>query len=194
MAVSQKTLPEYFDESNLQFDAIHQQLEQLEAEGFIRLVWKTEKRAYLGKMRAEHGAHGGCLPETEEKAEKAEGGRDCQNMRGIPGKGQESGKRFLDWVQSRIEEGASIRRYVDEEEPEAFDRLCRLILQILSNQEECFLRQVFHPSFSRLQNGGEGYLPGRPESWQNSLWRGDFRTCRKKKSWRNITYIEIRHG
>ena len=38
MAVSQKTLPEYFDESNLQFDAIHQQLEQLEAEVFILFV------------------------------------------------------------------------------------------------------------------------------------------------------------
>ena len=39
---------------------------------------------------------------------------------------------------------------MDEEEPEAFDRLCRLILQILSNQEECFLRQfsirLFHDS------------------------------------------------
>ena len=47
MAVSQKTLPEYFDESNLQFDAIHQQLEQLEAEGFIRLVWKNRKKGHI---------------------------------------------------------------------------------------------------------------------------------------------------
>lgn len=150
MAVSQKTLPEYFDESNLQFDAIHQQLEQLEAEGFIRLVWKNRKKGHilekceLNMERTEDAYRR--LRRKPRKQKEEEIVRICGRYRGK----DRNLDGFLDWVQSRIEEGASIRRYVDEEEPEAFDRLCRLILQILSNQEECFLRQfsirLFHDS------------------------------------------------
>ena len=44
MPVSRKTLPEYFDESALQYDVIHQQLEQLEENGYVRLIWKNKKK------------------------------------------------------------------------------------------------------------------------------------------------------
>ena len=43
MPVSKKTLPEYFDESALQYEVIHQQLEKLETDGYVRLVWKNKK-------------------------------------------------------------------------------------------------------------------------------------------------------
>ena len=45
--IQRKTLPEYFDESALQYDTIHQQLEQLETQGYIRLVWKNKKRGHI---------------------------------------------------------------------------------------------------------------------------------------------------
>ena len=47
MPVSQKTLPEYFDESALQYEVIHQQLEKLEADGYVRLVWKNKKKGHI---------------------------------------------------------------------------------------------------------------------------------------------------
>ncbi len=47
MIISKKTLPEYFDESALQFDVIHQQLGQLEEDEYIRLIWKNKKKGHI---------------------------------------------------------------------------------------------------------------------------------------------------
>ena len=54
MPVSSKTLPEYFDESVLQYEVIHQQLEKLEADGDVRLLWRDKQKGHLLDKCAQH--------------------------------------------------------------------------------------------------------------------------------------------
>lgn len=141
MPVSRKTLPEYFDESALQYDVIHQQLEQLEENGYVRLIWKNKKKGHilerceLSLERLEDAYE--LLHRKPRKRKEQEIAEICETYRG---KAREL-DAFLDWLEKRIKDGAGIQRYVDADRPEAFGRLCELIFRILTNESECFLRQ-----------------------------------------------------
>ena len=50
ITIQKSILPEYFDESAMQYDIIHEQLEQLEDKGYIHLFWKNKKRLDIKKM------------------------------------------------------------------------------------------------------------------------------------------------
>lgn len=148
--VQKRTLPEYFDEAALQFDVIHEQLEALEEKGYIRLIWKNRKKGHI-------------LEKCELVVEKADEIYRLLHRKPRQKKEQEielicrqyQGKakeldQFLAWIQERIHAGESVRRYVDLDETEEFAQLCELIYRILTNDEECFLRQFsircFHDS------------------------------------------------
>lgn len=148
--IQKNTLPEYFDESVLQFDIIHQQLEQLEDQGYVRLIWKNKKRGHI-------------LEKCELIIERLEDVYKLLHRKPKNIKEQEiykicdvyQGKAkeldcFLSWVRKRIQEGTSVRRYVDVDAPQEFRQLCELVLKILTNDAECFLRQFsirhFHDS------------------------------------------------
>lgn len=150
MPVSQKTLPEYFDESALQYEVIHQQLEKLEADGYVRLVWKNKKKGHIlekCELNLEYLDGAYTLLRRKPKIIKE------QEILNICGNYQGKAKEldgFLEWIQKRIQGGESIQKYADMDTPQDFDRLCHLILSILSNDSECFLRQFsirhFHDS------------------------------------------------
>lgn len=148
--IQKKTLPEYFDESALQFDIIHQQLEELESQGYVRLIWKNKKRGHiLEKCEL-------CMERLEDvyqllhrKPKNRKEQEILQICDAYQGKAREL-DLFLTWVQERILEGMSVRRYVDADAPQEFGQLCELVLKILTNDAECFLRQFsirhFHDS------------------------------------------------
>lgn len=48
---------------------------------------------------------------------------------------------FLTYIETRVERGESIAQYASLDDPEAFDGLCRMVYGILTNEEECFLRE-----------------------------------------------------
>ena len=39
-SVKRSTLPEYFDETSMQFELVHAQLAEAEQKGFVRLIWQ----------------------------------------------------------------------------------------------------------------------------------------------------------
>lgn len=148
--VQKSILPEYFDETSLQFDIIHEQLEALEEKGYIRLVWKNRKQGHILEKCV-------LVPENAQEIysflcrkpryEKEDSVRNvCSRYMGK----DEILDRFLKWVEKRLDEGESVRSLVNLEDPEEFERLCELIWRILTNQKECFLRQFsiqhFHDS------------------------------------------------
>ena len=139
--IQRKTLPEYFDESALQYDTIHQQLEQLETQGYIRLVWKNKKHGHIlekCELVIEHLENAYMLLHRKPKdVKEQEIFTVCESYRG---KAQELDS-FLVWVQERMQESMSVRRYVDIDAPDDFRRLCELVFRILTNDTECFLRQ-----------------------------------------------------
>lgn len=148
--VQKSVFPEYFDETSTQYDVIHDQLEALEEKGYIRLVWKNKKRGHI-------------LEKCELITEQAQAAYDYLHRRPKAGKEQrirdicaewhgraEELDRFLTWVEERMDAGESVRKYVNQEAPEEFYGLCELTWRILTNTEECFLRdfsiQYFHDS------------------------------------------------
>lgn len=143
-------IPEYFDEASMQYDVIHEQLEALEEKGYIRLVWKNKKKGHI-------------LDKCELVVERADEVYRVLRRKPRDQKEQEIIRigekyltqatvldQFLKWVITRLKAGESIKKYVDTDNPAAFDRLCILIWKILTNEEECFLRQFsiscFHDS------------------------------------------------
>lgn len=144
------TFPEYFDESAMQFEVIHDQLEQLEEKGFIRLYWKNKKKGHiLEKCELELGHVQDAyqlLHRTPKQKKEEELLKICTSWQGK----EEVLDTFLVWMQRRIEERESVQKYADANAPEEFERLCQLIFHIRTNASECFLRQFsimhFHDS------------------------------------------------
>ncbi len=141
VSIQKKTLPEYFDEAALQYDVIHEQLEQLERDGFIRLHWKNKKRGHIlekCELNTEQIEAAYRLLHRKSKSKKEqEILHVCEQYLGR----KEELDGFLLWVQARISKNESILKYVDMDHAEEFERLCELIYRILNNDSECFLRQ-----------------------------------------------------
>lgn len=150
VSIHKKLLPEYFDESALQFDVIHQQLEVLEENGYVRLVWKNKKRGHIlekCELVVEYADAAYQMLHRKPKSRKEdEILKICEQYYGkVWGL-----DNFLNWVVSRISSGETVRKYVDSDAPQEFRKLCELIFRILTNKDECFLRQFsiryFHDS------------------------------------------------
>ena len=150
LPIQKSVLPEYFDETSLQYDVIHEQLEVLEEKGYIRLVWKHKKRGHiLEKCELVTEAADAAYvylrrtPRTEREQKIKE---ICYAYRG---KAKELDD-FLRWVETRLSAGESVQKYANVDNPEEFDRLCGLIWRILTNTKESFLRefsvQYYHDS------------------------------------------------
>lgn len=58
--VKKSTLPEYFDETSMQFEVVHAQLAELEEKGFVRLIWRKGKEGHILEK---------CLLQTERAEE-----------------------------------------------------------------------------------------------------------------------------
>ena len=190
--VQKSTLPEYFDESSLQFDVIHEQLLALEQKGYVQLVWKNKKQGHilqkcvlvteraeevyrlLGRKKRsdkeaairevcnvyrERAAALGCVAESQVSAASGCTAEPQVSVAlgctaGLQASAVLNGTaalvRFLDWIEARIDAGESVRKYVDSEDADGFSRLLEVVLRILTNDEECFLRQFsvryFHDS------------------------------------------------
>lgn len=150
VSIQKRTFPEYFDELSLQYDVIHEQLEQLEAAGYVRLIWKNNKRGHIldkCELVVERVDEIYRLLRRQPRDEKEQSiRRICESYRGKT----KALEGFCGWIEKRLDEDKSIKKYVDVDKPEDFSRLCELILKIQTNTEECFLRQFssrhFHDS------------------------------------------------
>ena len=150
ISIQKKYFPEYFDEASVQYDIIHEQLEMLEEKGYIRLIWKNKRKGHI-------------LEKCELVTERSDKIYEYLGRKPRTGKEQElkdiceayKGKadildNFLNWVEMRIYNDESVRKYVNLENLTEFARLCKLIWHIVTNVEECFLREFsvryFHDS------------------------------------------------
>ncbi|MGN0314385.1 MAG: Wadjet anti-phage system protein JetD domain-containing protein [Fusicatenibacter sp.] len=141
VGISKRLLPEYFDETSLAYDMIHTQLLEVAEKGYLRLIWKNKKEGHiLEKCQL-------CTEKTEDiyrylhrlpRKEMEE--KILELCRSYTGS-EPVLDRFLKWVEERILCGESVRRYVELEHPEEFEKRCQLMIQILSNREEIFLRE-----------------------------------------------------
>jgi len=140
-AVTKTTLPEYFDEASLQYETIHAQLGELEQKGYIQLVWKNRKPGHIlekcilcPEKAEEIYALLHRLPKAEKEARLLAACEECKGKHPVI-------DLYLDWVEERLHAQESVRPYADPDTPEKLKERCDLLLGILNNQEEIFLRE-----------------------------------------------------
>ncbi|MCD8397719.1 MAG: DUF2220 domain-containing protein [Lachnospiraceae bacterium] len=140
-AVTKTTLPEYFDEASLQYETIHAQLGELEQKGYIQLAWKNRKPGHIlekcilcPEKAEEIYALLHRLPKAEKEARLLAACEECKGKHPVI-------DHFLKWVEARLHAGESVRPYADPDTPEKIKERCDLLLEILTNQEEIFLRE-----------------------------------------------------
>lgn len=170
--IDKKNFPDYFDTSSGAYEMLHAQLQELEQKGMIRLYWRGGIKGHiLEKAALELDNVGSCYRflkrkqrwEKEAKisgicrkylslaVEKGSCETECEAERtGISGRAESTAilTAFLEWIMDRLQSGESIKRYADIDDPSGFDRICRLLLAVLTNKREQYLRQFSIGLFS----------------------------------------------
>lgn len=144
--IREKSLPEYFDETSTKYDVIHEQLETLEAKGYIRLVWRGKKNGHiLDKCTLNEAKVNEVYFLLHRKPRKIKELRILticdQYLTGDSDVRDAVLRSFLFWIKEQLETGNSIKKYVDIDEPEMLEKLCLLLTRILRNKEEIYLRR-----------------------------------------------------
>lgn len=140
-SVKRSTLPEYFDETSMQFELVHAQLAEAEQKGFVRLIWQKGKAGHILEKCLLQTGHVDEIYAYLQRRTRKQKEEDvlsvCREYRGR----HPVLDAFLQYVEQRIGQGMSVAQYVDRDHPQELAERCGLIGHILENQKEIFLRE-----------------------------------------------------
>lgn len=150
-SVKRSTLPEYFEETSMQFELVHSQLAELEQKGFVELIWQKGKIGHILEnvycsQHMQKKFMRICIGNPEKrKKQRYFLCREYQGRHAVL-------DSFLDYIKERIAQRESVAQYVELDSPRQFASRCELIWHILENQNEIFLREfsVKHCSDSKI--------------------------------------------
>lgn len=153
---SRKTMPVYFDESSMEYEAIHEAVRQLEEQGYIKGVWKSAsilKKVVLNLEAVEDAyAYLGRRPKRNLVDETMQFFRECERHFNTP-----VCRRLLQYLANRLAEGLSVKEYFDLEDRDSFACLIQAVCAIEQNSSPCYVREfsirLFHDSktFERIK-------------------------------------------
>lgn len=181
--VTKRAMPEYFDETSTAYVTVHEQLEALEARGWIKLIWKGGHEGHILEkcvlnptyLEAIY-AFLGRMPRKERERIFLEKCRKIRQELKIDGRPSHAGRTlsaFLTYIETRVERGESIAQYASLDDLKGFDGLCRMVYGILTNEKECFLREfsirIFHDSKAAEKELGKACRVIREFSDDSSL-------------------------
>lgn len=149
-------MPAYFDESSMEYEAVHEAVRHLEEQGYIKGVWKSasilkkvvlnleaveDAYAYLGRRQKRS-----LVDEAMQFLHGCERHFDTLVCR-----------RLLQYLARRLAEGLSVKEYFDLEDRDSFVCLLRAVCAIEQNSSPCYVREfsirLFHDSktFERIK-------------------------------------------
>ncbi len=145
--ITKAEFPEYYDSASIEYEEIHRQLGELEAQGIVALTWRDKKKGHILEkciLREERLEDAYAMVHRQTKAVKR------GNILQILDRYEKRLPSFTTGIKARLEEGKSVRQYVDEENPKELERVLMLASAMLSNEEAQYLRsfsiRVFHDS------------------------------------------------
>lgn len=151
--VSRKTMPEYFDESATAYEEIHACVRHLEQEGYVRVVWKKGKEDHIVQKVIlcvpkvpQIYAYLKRTPKTDLLAQTTKLLRDLQEQYQTP-----VAAAFMGDLLLRLEEGKSVKEYVNLADSRAAERLVKAVCAIESNRRDLYIREfsILHFSDSK---------------------------------------------
>lgn len=154
---NKKKIPAYFDESSYEYERIHSAMQELEEQGYIRIVWKRGKenhiiskvvlipeqieRAYQYVKR---------VPKADLVASNIAMLKECQNAYDTP-----VCRNFISYLLKRLQANQSVKEFVELSDMGKTRQLLQGVFEIERNKRQCYLKEfsieVFHDS-KVLQN------------------------------------------
>ena len=140
---SEKNIPEYFDESSTAYENIHASLKELERIGFVRLIWKKGKENHiLQKVLLEENG----IPEVYRYLKRVPKTDHVLASLKLLGQLNESCKtpicaEFTTYLIKRIEDGKSVKEFIELSDQEKTEQLVLGIRYIEENKKESYLRE-----------------------------------------------------
>ena len=140
---TKKTMPAYFDESSLVYEEIHGTVRHLEELGFIEVVWKGKKENHIvqkvvlcEEKVSDVYRYVKRTPKSDLCAEQLKILRKFQAACDTP-----AASAFISWLTQRLEEGKSVKEYLNLENTEETKNLLTAIASIERNQKESYIRE-----------------------------------------------------
>lgn len=138
-----KTMPAYFDESSLEYEKIHAAVRHLESLGYVQTVWKDRKENHIIQkvvLREENVAGAYQYVKRTPKSDQCRQQLETLERLFTECRTPVS-QAFLSWLMERLQQGKSVKEYLELSDLKESERLVRAITAIEENQEECYLRE-----------------------------------------------------
>ena len=141
--ITPKTMPMYFDENSLAYEEIHGAAGHLEEMGYTCSVWKGGKKNHIlqkivlcDEKVDEIYHYLGRIPEKQMQQEQLTVLQELKAECSTP-----VARRFIYWLMERLEQGKTVKEYLNLDDTEGSRRLIRAIHRIETNQKEIYIRE-----------------------------------------------------
>ena len=141
--ITPKTMPIYFDENSLAYEEIHGTAGHLEEMGYTCSVWKGGKKNHIlqkivlcDEKVDEIYRHLGRVPEKQMQQAQLAVLRELKTECSTP-----VARNFICWLMKRLEQGKTVKEYLNLDDTEGSRRLIRAIHRIETNQKEIYIRE-----------------------------------------------------
>ena len=141
--ITPKTMPIYFDENSLAYEEIHGAAGHLEEMGYTCSVWKGGKKNHIlqkivlcDEKVDEIYRHLGRVPEKQMQQAQLAVLQELKTECSTP-----VARNFICWLMKRLEQGKTVKEYLNLDDTEGSRRLIRAIHRIETNQKEIYIRE-----------------------------------------------------
>ena len=137
--ITPKTMPIYFDENSLAYEEIHGTAGHLEEMGYTCSVWKGGKKNHILQkivLLDEIYRHLGRVPEKQMQQAQLAVLQELKTECSTP-----VARNFICWLMKRLEQGKTVKEYLNLDDTEGSRRLIRAIHKIETNQKEIYIRE-----------------------------------------------------
>lgn len=159
---NKKKIPAYFDESSYEYERIHNEMFELEEQGYIHIVWKRGKENHIISkvvLNLEQLDDAYRYVKRTPKAELVTVNiamlEECRRIYETPICGN-----FIAYLLERLYAHQTVKEYINLEDLEKTKQILKGIFAIERNQRQCYLREfsieVFHDS--KILEGISGKL------------------------------------
>lgn len=141
---SKKTMPEYFDESSLAYDEIHAVARELEQKGLVEIAWKKGKAGHIIQkvlLNEERISAVYSYLKRAPKADHIKAHLDFLESQEVKSRKNSVARAFTCYLKQRINEGRSVKEFIDLSDLERTKRILSAISFVEENQETCYIRE-----------------------------------------------------
>lgn len=138
-----KTMPAYFDESSLVYEDIHVAVKHMEELGYVQAIWKGKKENHIlqkvilceDKIKEVY-RYIGRIPKSEQQKMQLQTLEQLTEECRTP-----AALAFISWLMQRLQQGKTVKEYLNLEDTQGTKQLIRAISAIERNQEETYIRE-----------------------------------------------------